>query len=54
MRKVAVIVAGGSGTRMGGQLPKQFMSLHNKPIFLHAIDAFRKAYPDIKVILVMP
>lgn len=54
MKKVAVIVAGGSGTRMGGQLPKQFMSLHSKPIFLHAIDAFRKAFTDIEVILVLP
>ena len=54
MNRVAVIVAGGSGTRMGNDLPKQFLKLKDKEIVLHSIDAFIKAYADIKIILVLP
>jgi 2-C-methyl-D-erythritol 4-phosphate cytidylyltransferase len=54
MNRVAVIVAGGSGTRMGNDLPKQFLKLKDKEILLHSIDAFVKAYADIKIILVLP
>jgi 2-C-methyl-D-erythritol 4-phosphate cytidylyltransferase len=54
MAKLAVIVAGGSGLRMGNELPKQFLLLEGKPILLHSIDAFLKTYPDIKIHLVIP
>ena len=54
MKKTAIIVAGGSGLRMGQELPKQFIPLHGKPILLHAIDAFLVAYDDIHVVLVIP
>lgn len=54
MNKTVVLVAGGSGMRMGSVLPKQFMLLQGKPIFIHAIEAFIKAYPAISVILVLP
>jgi len=54
MGKLAVIVAGGSGLRMGNELPKQFLLLEGKPILLHSIDAFLKTYPDIKIHLVIP
>ena len=40
--------------RMGSVLPKQFMLLQGKPVFIHAIEAFIKAYPAISVILVLP
>lgn len=40
MRTVAIIVAGGSGTRFGAQLPKQFLELGGKPILMRTIEAF--------------
>ena len=54
MLKYAIIVAGGSGTRMGGNLPKQFLLLKNKPVLYYSINAFLQAYDDLKVILVLP
>jgi len=54
MKKIAVIVAGGSGTRMNSQTPKQFLILNGKPVLYYAIDTFLKAYKDIQVILVLP
>jgi 2-C-methyl-D-erythritol 4-phosphate cytidylyltransferase len=54
MKKIAIIVAGGSGTRMGTDLPKQFLSIEGKPVFLYSIDAFLHAYDDMRIILVMP
>jgi len=53
MKKTAIIVAGGSGTRMGADLPKQFLRIDGKPVFLYSIDAFLQAYEDIRIILVM-
>lgn len=49
-----IIVAGGSGTRMGAALPKQFLELNGKPVLFHAINAFREALPDAKLIVVLP
>ena len=54
MNRVAVIVAGGSGTRMGNDLPKQFLKLKGREILLHSVDAFINAYADVKIILVLP
>lgn len=54
MLKYAIIVAGGSGSRMGGNLPKQFLLLKNKPVLYYTIKAFLDAYDDLQVILVLP
>lgn len=54
MNRVAVIVAGGSGTRMGKERPKQFLELNGKAILIHSITAFLHAYADIQIILVLP
>ena len=54
MKKIAVIVAGGKGTRMNSELPKQFMLLKNKPILYYTINAFLSAYDDMEIILVLP
>lgn len=40
MRTVAIIVAGGSGTRFGAEMPKQFLKLGGKPILMRTIEAF--------------
>lgn len=54
MHKYAIIVAGGTGTRMGANLPKQFMLLKGKPVLYYTIRAFVEAYDDVQIILVLP
>jgi len=54
MKKFAVIVAGGSGTRMKSSTPKQFLLLHGKPLLWYTIQAFLQAYDDMQIILVLP
>ena len=54
MKKNAVIVAGGIGSRMNTSIPKQFLLLNGKPILFYTIDTFLKAYDDLNVILVLP
>lgn len=53
-KKIAVIVAGGAGLRMGSAIPKQFMEVGGKPVLHHTINAFRTAYPDVQIVLVIP
>ncbi len=52
MKNVAVILAGGSGKRMGGSLPKQFLILGEKPIIQHSIEAFEN-HPQIDEICII-
>jgi 2-C-methyl-D-erythritol 4-phosphate cytidylyltransferase len=54
MQTYAVIVAGGSGKRMGSALPKQFLLLKSKPVLYYTLDSFLKAIPGIKIIVVLP
>jgi len=54
MVKIAVIVAGGIGKRMGSAVPKQFLPLNNKPLLWYTVDSFLRAYPDMEVVLVLP
>lgn len=54
MKKYAVIVAGGSGSRMNSSIPKQFLLLKNKPVLYYTLQSFLQSYPDIKIILVLP
>lgn len=42
MSRIAIIVAGGSGTRMGENTPKQFIEISNKPILVHTLETFQK------------
>lgn len=53
-KKYVVMMAAGSGTRMGGQLPKQFMEIGGKAILRRTIEVFMEACPDIAVITVLP
>ena len=52
MKNAAVILAGGSGKRMGGSLPKQFLILGEKPIIQHSIEAFEN-HSDIDEICII-
>lgn len=54
MKKVAVIVAGGNGIRMGGFIPKQFLLLKGKPVLWFTINTFLNSYNDLEIILVLP
>ena len=54
MKRTVIIVAGGKGLRMGGDLPKQFIPLQGKPVLMHTIDAFYKWDPTVCILLVIP
>jgi 2-C-methyl-D-erythritol 4-phosphate cytidylyltransferase len=54
MKKTAIIVAGGTGQRMGTTLPKQFLAIEGKSILLHTVDQFVTAFADINFIIVLP
>ena len=47
-------MAAGSGTRMGSDMPKQFIELQGKAVLQRTIEVFQKAESDIKVITVLP
>lgn len=49
-----IIVAGGSGRRMGTTMPKQFLMLHNRPVLAHTIDRVREALPAARIVVVLP
>lgn len=53
-KKIAIIVAGGTGQRMGSVVPKQFIEVEGKPILLHTIDQFVAAFADIEFVIVLP
>jgi 2-C-methyl-D-erythritol 4-phosphate cytidylyltransferase len=53
MNVFAIIVAGGTGSRMNNALPKQFLPIHGKPILYYSIKAFLDAVPDVKIIIVL-
>jgi 2-C-methyl-D-erythritol 4-phosphate cytidylyltransferase len=54
MQTYLVLVAGGSGTRMGADKPKQFLELQGRPLIAHSLQAFLDAYADIHPIIVLP
>ena len=54
MKTVAIIVAGGSGKRIEGNLPKQFLMLSGKPILVHTIEKFERCDLVDEIILVVP
>ncbi|MBL3656736.1 2-C-methyl-D-erythritol 4-phosphate cytidylyltransferase [Fulvivirga sediminis] len=53
-KEYAIIVAGGKGSRMNSDLPKQFLALHGKPILMHTLEAFHNYSSAIEIILVLP
>lgn len=54
MKKYALIVAGGSGLRMGSDIPKQFIELNKIPVLMHTLNVFSKFDNEIEIILVLP
>ncbi len=49
---IALIIAGGRGMRMGQEIPKQFLTVEDKPVIAYTMEAFEK-HPDIDVIAVV-
>lgn len=54
MKKTALVVAGGSGTRMGSSRPKQFLLLGGKPILIHTLERYLSLAEDLPIQLVLP
>ncbi len=54
MKTYAIIVAGGKGLRMGGEVPKQFLPVGGKPVLMRTIEAFRQALEDVQIVVVLP
>ena len=54
MKKFVIIVAGGSGSRMGSEIPKQFLELCGKPVLMHTIEVFLDFDPESEIIVVLP
>jgi len=48
-----VVVAGGSGRRMGGPVPKQYLELQGKAVLIHTLERFYNFDPQIKIVLVL-
>lgn len=53
-KKYLIVMAAGSGTRMGSELPKQFLDLEGKPVLRRTIEVFLEACEDINVVTVLP
>ena len=49
---IAIIIAGGSGQRMGQSIPKQFINIYNKPVLIYTLEGFQ-AHPQIDAIEVV-
>lgn len=50
----AIIVAGGRGSRMGSELPKQFLPIGGKPVLMHTLEAFYNYNAQVQLILALP
>ena len=53
MKKAVLIVAAGSGSRMGGDMPKQYLPLKGKPVIVHTLEKFRQFDSNMKIVVVV-
>lgn len=53
MRNHLIIVAGGTGSRMGAELPKQFLEIQGKPILAHTLERMHAFDPKLNIIIVL-
>ena len=54
MKKYLIVVAGGKGTRMGGEMPKQFQLLGDKPVLMVTLERLYAMDSSMQLILVLP
>ena len=52
MKKIAIIIAGGKGSRMGQDIPKQFINVYDKPVLIYTLESFQR-HPEIDAIEVV-
>ena len=52
MSNIAIIIAGGSGSRMGQDIPKQFINVYDKPVLIYTLESFQR-HPQIDAIEVV-
>ena len=46
MANIALLIAGGSGNRMGQSIPKQFLTVNERPVIVYTLEAFQR-HPEI-------
>ncbi len=54
MKLYALIVAGGSGKRMGAEIPKQYLEIAGRPVLMHTLERFKTFSDSIEIITVLP
>ncbi|MBQ9201526.1 MAG: 2-C-methyl-D-erythritol 4-phosphate cytidylyltransferase [Bacteroidales bacterium] len=54
MKKYALIMAGGSGTRMAADMPKQFLPLAGRPVLMRTLEVFYQYDPALCLVMVLP
>ena len=54
MKQYAVIVAGGSGSRMNSEIPKQYLPINGLPVLMHTVKAFYNYSNALNIIVVLP
>lgn len=54
LERFVIVVAGGSGLRMGTSVPKQFLLLNGQPLLMHTLESFFRAIDEIQILLVLP
>lgn len=52
MANIALLIAGGSGNRMGQSIPKQFLTVNERPVIVYTLEAFQR-HPEIDSIAVV-
>jgi len=53
VKKAVIIVAAGSGSRMGGKMPKQYLQLKGRPLIVHTLERFQRFDPEMKLVVVL-
>ena len=54
MKKYIIVVAGGKGMRMGGEMPKQFQLLGDRPVVMVTLERLHLMLPEVELIMVLP
>ena len=52
-KMIAIVLAAGKGTRMGSDIPKQFLHIYDKPVLYYSLDAFQKHEGIDEIVLVV-
>lgn len=48
---IAIILAGGTGTRVGAKVPKQFININDKPILAYTLDLFQQNINIVTIVI---